>query len=285
MRVIAENAHRYPVSAQCKILGVPRSTYYHLIANGWTDRGPDPATEDVVSVYEGNRRVFGARKIKLKLDAAGKTLSRRRITRIMKENSLVSAYSQKKYKQHGGKVNEADLPNVINREFCGYEARTHIAGDLTYVRVGGKWCYVCLLVDLANREIVGHSAGDRKDARLVKSAFATLGFPLTDVEVFHSDRGSEFDNMALDELFDAFGIARSLSRKGNPYDNAVVESTNHILKRELVYRECFRDLRDLQVKLGDYVHWYNNFRPHSTLGGMTPVEFREKSLKILSKKL
>ncbi|MDO4503144.1 MAG: integrase core domain-containing protein, partial [Coriobacteriia bacterium] len=115
--------------------------------------------------------------------------------------------------------------------------------------------------------------------------FATLGFPLTDVEVFHSDRGSEFDNMALDELFDAFGIARSLSRKGNPYDNAVVESTNHILKRELVYRECFRDLRDLQVKLGDYVHWYNNFRPHSTLGGMTPVEFREKSLKILSKKL
>lgn len=167
MRVIAENARRYPVSVQCEILGVPRSTYYHLLANGWTDRGPDPATADVVAVHEGNRRVFGARKIKLKLDAAGKRVSRRRITRIMRENGLVSAYARAKYRPHGGKANEADLPNIVNRGFDGHEPRTHIAGDLIYVRVGGKWCYVCLLVDLANREIVGHSAGARKDAALV----------------------------------------------------------------------------------------------------------------------
>lgn len=91
-------------------------------------------------------------------------------------------------------------------------------------------------------------------------------------------RGSEFDNAKIDEMLDVFGIERSLSRKGCPYDNAVDESTNKILKAELVYREMFGTTRELQVKLADYVHWYNNFRMHSTLGYMTPVEFRKAGL-------
>ena len=99
-----------------------------------------------------------------------------------------------------------------------------------------SWAYVCLLVDLVNRGIAGHSAGRTRDAGLVLAAFATLDFPLTDVQVFHTDRGSEFDNTRIDELLDVFDIKRSLSRKGNPYDNAVVESTNRLLKKELAYR-------------------------------------------------
>lgn len=83
-------------------------------------------------------------------------------------------------------------------------------------------------------------------------------------------------------MLEAFGVERSLSAKGCPYDNAVDESTNKILKTEFVYRERFSDLRDLQIKLSDYVHWYNNFRIHSTLGYMSPVEFRKAGL-ILSK--
>ena len=116
-----------------------------------------------------------------------------------------------------------------------------------------------------------------------KAAFATVAFPLFDIDVFHSDRGSEFDNAALDEMFEVFGITRSLSKKGCPYDNAVVESTNKILKAEFVYRERFDSLEELQIKLSDYVWWYNHERMHSTLGYMSPVEFREKSLTILSK--
>ena len=87
-----------------------------------------------------------------------------------------------------------------------------------------------------NRGIAGHSAGRTRDAGLVLAAFATLDFPLTDVQVFHTDRGSEFDNTRIDELLDVFDIKRSLSRKGRPYDNAVVESTNRLLKKELAYR-------------------------------------------------
>ena len=278
--MIAGNAGRYPISAQCEILGVPRSTYYAMRARAGAEAAPDPATACVVDAYERGRGRYGARKIKAALERRGITLSRRRIGRIMKENGLVSAYTKAAFRPHSAKVNEADVPNVVGRRFDGHAPRTHIVSDLTYVRVGARWNYVCLLIDLYNREIVGHSAGERKDARLVKSAFATLDFPLDDIEVFHTDRGSEFDNAAIDGLLETFGIERSLSRKGCPYDNAVDESTNKILKAELIYRERFSTLRELQVKLSDYVHWYNNFRLHSTLGYMSPVEFRLAGLTL-----
>ena len=107
-----------------------------------------------------------------------------------------------------------------------------------------------------------------------------MAFPLFDIDVFHSDRGSEFDNAALDELFEVFGITRSLSKKGCPYDNAVDESANKTLKAEFVHREQFGSLHDLQVKLNDYAWWYNNERMHSTLGYMSPIEFRKAGLSL-----
>ena len=196
----------------------------------------------------------------------------------MRENGLAGAYGRKKPRCHPGRSNEADLPNAVARQFGGREPRAHACGGLAYVRVGGGWSYVCLLVDLANREIVGHSAGPRKDAALARAAFATVEFPLSDIRVFHADRGGEFDNAKIDEMLEAFGIERSLSKKGCPYDNAVDESTNRILKAEFVYREAFGATRELQAKLADYVHWCNNFRIHSTLGYMTPVEFRKAGM-------
>lgn len=255
MTVIAANAGRCPVSAQCGILGAPRSTYCAMLSRADAPKAPDPIEPDVLAVHEASRGRYGSRKTKAALARSGKTVSRRRICRIMRENGLSSAYGRKRFKVHPGKPNEADAPNIVARGFRGRAPRTHVCSDLTYVRVGGGWNYVCLLIDLHDRETVGHSAGPRKDADLVRSAFATLDFPISDIEVFHTDRGSEFDN-------------------------AVDESTNKILKAEFAYRESFANTRELQVKLSDYVHWYNNFRIHSTLGYMSPVEFRKAGLTL-----
>lgn len=222
-----------------------------------------------------NEGRYGSRKIKASLERSGVTVSRRRVCRIMRENGLVSAYGRKRFKVHPGAVNEADVPNVVARGFDGRAPRTHICSDPAYVRVGASWNYTCPLVDPCNREIVGHSAGPRKDARLVKSAFATLSFPVSDIEVFHTDRGSKFGNAGIDLMLEAFGIERSLSAKGCPHDAAVDESTDGIPKDELVHREAFGTTRELRAKLTDYVHRYNNFRIHSALGCMSPVEFRE----------
>ena len=277
---MAANAGRCPVSAQCEMLGVARSTYYSMRSRAESPKPPDPIEPDVPAAHEASRGRHVARKIKASLARRGITASRRRICRIMRENGLAGAYGRKKLECHPGRSNEADLPNVLARQFGGREPRAHVCGDLAYVRVGGGWSRVCLLVDLANREIVGHSAGPRKDADLARAAFATVEFPLSDIQVFHTDRGSEFDNAKIDGMLEAFGIERerSLPKKGCPCDNAVDESTDKILKAEFVYREAFGTTRELQAKLADYVHWHNNFRIHSTLGCMTPVEFRKAGM-------
>ncbi|WP_302694884.1 IS3 family transposase [uncultured Bifidobacterium sp.] len=277
LAVIRANASRYPISAQCRILGVPRSTYYWMIEHPEAER-VDPIAGDVHAIWRDSHERYGARKIKAALERRGVTASRRRIVDIMKRRGMTSAYARRTFKPHKTRVNEARLANILDREFDGYEPRTHLAGDLTYVRVGGKWAYVCLLIDLANRSIAGHSADTSRTADLVMAAFATLDFPLTEVEVFHTDRGSEFDNAKIDELLDVFDIRRSLSRKGNPYDNAVVESTNRLLKKELIYRNHYTSLEQLRSDLNDYVWWFNNQRLHSTLGYRSPNEFTQQGL-------
>lgn len=280
MRVIAANARRYPVSAQCEILGVPRATYYYMAGREDGPKERDPLEEEIVSIFRENRGRYGARRIKAVLERRGKTASRRRIGNVLKANNLFCIRKNKKAPKARAGASRSSMPNIVSQVFSGYGPRTHICSDLTYVRVGGRWSYVCLLVDLYNREIVGHAAADRRDARLVKSSFATLDFPISDIDVFHTDRGSEFDNAEIDELLEAFSIRRSLSKKGCPYDNAVDESVNKTLKEEFVYQETFSSLCDLQEKLNDYVHWYNHVRLHSTLGYMSPVEFREAGLSL-----
>ena len=129
-----------------------------------------------------------------------------------------------------------------------------------------------------NREIIGYSCGKKKDAALVKEAFRRIPYPMTNVQLFHMDRGKEFDNQTIDEILDAFDITRSLSKKGCPYDNAVAESTYKSVKVEFVHQYQFETLSHLRLELFDYVHWWNNLQLHGTLGYETPDAFRHQSL-------
>ena len=270
MRAIAANEGRYPISAQCRLLGVARSTYYSM-----RSRPDRPAAPAVVAAHAASKGRYGPRKIKASPGRPGVTVSRRRACRIIRENGLVSAYGGKRFEAHPGAADGADVPNVVARGLGGRAPRTHICSALAYVRVGASWNYVCLIVDPCNREIVGHSSGPGKDARPVKPAFATLSLPISDIEVFHMDRGSEFDNAEIDLMLEAFGIEGSLSAKGRPHGNDVDESADGIPRAELARREAFGTTRELRAKLSDYVHRHDNFRIHSTLGYMSPVEFRK----------
>lgn len=278
MTAMAANARRYPASAHRGIPGVPRSTYYRMPAHPPRPKAPDPIGPDALGAFEASRGGYGARRLKVALERAGITASRRRICRIMRENGLASAYSGRAPRGGARPAQPPSADNVLARGFDGHAPRTRAAADPTYVRAGGSWCCVCLLVDLYNREIVGCSCGRREDARLVKAAFSNVAFPLTAIEVFHSDRGSESCNGEVDALLSAFGIERSVSRPGNPCDNAVVESTSRVLKRELARGRAFPSEDRLRTELFDWVNWYNNCRLHSTLGYMTPVGFREAGL-------
>lgn len=129
-----------------------------------------------------------------------------------------------------------------------------------------------------NREIIGYSAGPHKDARLVYQAFASIQVDLRKIQLFHTDRGSEFKNKLIDEALETFNIHRSLSMKGCPYDNAVAEATFKIIKTEFVKGRHFDSLEDLTRELHDYVHWFNHIRIHGTLGYLSPIEYKLKHL-------
>lgn len=209
----------------------------------------------------------------------GKQVSRRRIGRMMKQNGLVSNYTTAQFKPNRDTCNESKTENLLSRRFHDREYRDVVISDLTYVRVGKQWNYICVLVDLFNREIIGYSTGEHKTAELVKEAFRQVEGSLQDIRRFHTDRGNEFKNQAIGELLEAFHIERSLSRKGCPYDNAVAEATFKIIKTEFVWNETFADPEDLKLKLWDYVNWYNHHRIHSSLGYQTPVQYRKNNLK------
>ncbi len=220
--MIRKNRHKYGVSALCKCLKISSSTYYYEIKDKTTEVALETEIEEI---FNNNRKVYGSRKIKVELLKRGKRISRRRICRIMKQKNLESAYSKSRFKVHKNKCNESAIPNELDRQFDGQSQFAVFVSDLTYVRVNYKWNYICILVDLFNREIIGHSAGSRKDAALVYDAFASVKVNLGKIQMFHTDRGSEFNNQLIDEVLETFHVKRSLSLKGCPYDNAVAEST------------------------------------------------------------
>jgi transposase InsO family protein len=260
----------------CKVLQVPRSTYYYEAEER---KSEDDITSAIIEIFHNSRQNYGTRKIKVELKKLGHQVSRRRIGRIMNEQGIVSSYTVAQFKPHSSKCNESNLKNELNREFDQEEELAAVVSDLTYVRVNQKWHYICLFVDLFNREMIGFSTGSNKDAALVYRAFASIQKDLRKIEYFHTDRGSEFKNKLMDEALETFDIKRSLSMKGCPYDNAVAEATFKIIKTEFVKGKHFSSLEELTRELQDYVHWFNHIRIHGTLGYISPIEYKQEHLK------
>ncbi|MBU2702315.1 transposase InsO family protein [Sporomusaceae bacterium BoRhaA] len=154
-----------------------------------------------------------------------------------------------------------------------------VVSDLTYVRVNHKWNYICVLIDLFNREIIGYSTGIYKNAPLVYRAFASIKTNLKNICLFHTDRGNEFKNKLIEGVLETFEIRHSLSMKGCPYDNAVAEATFKIIKTEYVRNYHFENLGELNQKLASYVICFNSKRIHSTLGYLSPLEYKLAHLK------
>jgi putative transposase len=260
----------------CDVLQIARSTYYYEAKI--RDDQDEELTTLIIDIFKKSRDNYGQRKIKIELKKKGWTVSRRRIGRIMKEQGLVSKYTVAQFKPSKSTCNESEVGNTLNREFDQDQELKVIVSDLTYVRVQQKWHYICVLIDLYNREIIGYSAGPHKSAELVQRAFASVKYNLHRLELFHTDRGSEFKNQLIDEALETFGIERSLSEKGTPYDNAVAEATFKTIKTEFVRGVVFSNQHELDLELFDYVHWFNNIRIHGSLDYLTPTEYKLMNL-------
>ena len=254
----------------CKILGINRSTIYYKSKPKKVDTELENA---VIKEFYNSRENYGTRKLKIVLNRRKFIVSRRRIGKIMSKYSLVSKYTIRNTKKQSNGVNNDEVSNIVNREFDNRKKYDVVVSDLTYIKIGGKWRYLCLLLDLCGRKILGSAVGNQKDAKLVESAFYTVQSDLRLINIFHTDRGSEFKNHIIEQILDVFGIERSLSAKGTPYDNAVAESMYSIIKTEFAFDREFADLTEFKLFWFDYVNWYNNIRIHGSLGYMTPTQW------------
>lgn len=253
----------------CNILNISRALVYYKRKSKRIDIDLE---NQIIKIFKESRNNYGSRKIKVELQKLGYQISLRRIGKYMDLNGLVSNYTVKQYKVHRIKCNE---DKIENREFDREEKVDVIVSDLTYVNVQGKWNYICLILDLYNREIIGYSAGKNKTAELVYKAFSKTQYNLENINIFHTDRGNEFKNKLIENLLTTFNIKRSLSNKGTPYDNAVAEATYKIIKTEFAFNRIFESFQELEIELFDDVNWYNNIRIHGSLDYKSPISYRK----------
>lgn len=264
----------------CQVLEVSRSGYYSWLARGTCKRTLKDAEilEHIIEIHAESDEIYGSPRVHRELLERDVACGLGRVERLMRENNIRSKMKTKfrppqtTDSKHGQPV----FPNVLPEIDISRPNQVWVS-DITYLRVGSEWCYLAALLDLHSRKVVGWSVGDRADAQLairaLKNALETRPAP----EVHHSDRGCQYASAAYQEELAQHRIDGSMSRKGNCYDNATMESFFGTLKTERVYHESYETLAQLRASLFDYIEmFYNTRRLHSSIGYRSPVNFEEE---------
>ena len=254
-----------------------RSTYYkHFSAV------PAPRTVEnqhirrvILQIYADYDKCLGAYKIAYILGRDyGINISVGRVYRLMASMSLPKLSTDKpKRIRH---MDNGECENRLHREFDQSAPNLVWASDFTYIRVNGKWYYLCIVMDLFSRKIIGWHISGRHDVDLTISAFKKA-YNSRDVRyglIFHSDRGSEYTAFSFRKMLDSLNVVQSFSKKGYPFDNACCEAFFKFLKKNRIYRRTYHSYEEMRLDIFDYIeNLYNNKLPHGSLGYKTPNEY------------
>jgi len=261
----------------CRILNVSRSGYYQWTRRGKSERKKrrERLKQQISRIFLESRRLYGSPKITQVLRRQGVRVSEKTVARIMKELGLKSRTVRKYKATTNSKHNLPVHDNVLNRQFTAQAPNQVWMADITYVPTGEGWLYVASVMDLCTRKIIGWHTSDRMTKELVLQALDkaySRGRPKGEV-LHHSDRGSQYASHEYQQRLQKYGMKGSMSRKGNCYDNACIESFHSVLKKELVYLEKFRTRKEAQSRIFEYIEiFYNRKRVHSAIGYLTPVQ-------------
>ena len=262
----------------CRSLDVSRSGYYAWESRTQSEHDVEDARLRHL-VYEAHvkgRRKYGSIKVYRSLKKKGERVSRKRIVRLMQEQGLIGRHRRRFKHSTDSDHSLPTPPNRLDRDFTASAANQRWAGDTTELLTPGGKLYLAVLIDLFSRYVVGWALGPSNDTELTLRALRMAlerRCPRVGL-LHHSDQGSNYASELYQRELTEQGIVCSMSRSGNCLDNAVVESWNSILKREL--GECFESARDAQTKLFDYIEvFYNRERIHSAIDFCSPAEFEE----------
>jgi len=235
--------------------------------------------KEIREIYEDSKGTYGSPRITAELGAKNRKVSRPRVARIMRAEEI-RAKRRKKYKVTTNSKHKFTVAeNKLNRDFKPVELGKAWVSDITYIRTQQGWVYLTIIIDLADRQVVGWALS--KDMHAHKTTIPALRMALKNRVVnsgliFHSDRGVQYACTDFKNILKANSMDQSMSRKGNCWDNAVAESFFKTLKVECIYRRKFSTRKSAEIEVFEYIEtWYNRKRRHSALGYKTPVEFEQ----------
>ncbi|GED61543.1 IS3 family transposase [Brevibacillus formosus] len=277
-KAIKKVAGEYTISELCKLFRVSRSGYYAYLKRQQTDRDK-PVKELIQAVYKKYDGKYGYRQTQLfLLQDHGVWVNHKKVLRLMQEMRLRSRI-RRKYRSHnvlsaGRRIAE----NVLQREFKADAPNKKWVTDVTQYRVADTWLYLSAIKDLFNNEIVAYHMGVRNDNQLVLRTFQKALEKTKDVTglIVHSDQGFQYTSHAYHDMLPKVGAQISMSRRGNCYDNASMESFFSHLKTEGLYPYDIRSMDEAQRRIDEYIQFYNQSRPQRKLNKLTPEQFRHQ---------
>lgn len=283
---ITRHKNTWPISLQCRVLGVTRNGYYSDQLRK-KNRPDDPVHQDMIDwvkdLAESSRYSYGSRRMKKALNVLGYPVSRNKARKLMQE-AEVKARQRKKFKVTTNSNHKQPVfENLLERQFDVSRIDRVYASDVTYIWTQEGWLYLAVVIDLCSRKVVGWSMSSRMKAQLVCDALKMAIWrrrPEAGL-IHHSDRGSQYASKAFRRLLKAHGINGSMSRKGDCWDNAVVESFFGSLKQEQVQWQHYQTRYEAQQDILEYITmFYNSQRLHSYLDYRSPCDYEQQLLEM-----
>lgn len=283
-RFVKNHESQFPIEKMCLILKISSSGYYKWKSRSISERElkKNMLKEKIKALYFEFKQRYGSPRIVTELRSLGYQISRITVAKYLKELGLKSKLSKKFKVTTDSKHNYLIVDNVLKREFKAIQPSKVWVSDITYIQTKEGFLYLTTIIDLYDRKLIGWSLSNTmttNDTSLAAWRMAIKNRPVKKGLIFHSDQGVQYATKKFANTIESYGVVRSMSRKGNCWDNAVAESFFKSLKTELIYGNKLISKEQMKLEIFEYIEiWYNRKRRHRALNYKTIEEFNNQNI-------
>ncbi len=273
--VIYRHKEQYSISEMCRFFEVSRSGYYGYVSRMDTPSRDLPLAEKIRECQEKCGKTYGYRRIHIWLERNGIYRNPKTVLRVMQKYGLLSVVRRMKYRKYGEHLHQ--YPNLLNREFSATKPNRKWVTDISYIPTKQGFLYLSVICDLYDNSIVTYKTGTEQTVNLVQNTIRAAQRKEKDTAELqlHSDQGLQYTSQAYFKPTQSYGITPTMSRRGNPYDNALAENFFSILKTECIHRVKLQTFAEARLLIDQYIHFYNHQRIQLKTK-LTPLEKRSQ---------